>query len=124
MIRANNGPVTDPALIVTLCAAAAGGTLAGRTVVTVDARASGVIAAVPPGTWTAGVAGLALVALALVDAPAGAGLLAAVALAVGTFAVGFLRGAVRIVVAEERRERPTVRIAARRRTASRRRRAA
>jgi hypothetical protein len=123
MMRVNNGPVTDPALIVTLCAAAVGRTLAGRAVVTVDARASGVIAAVPPGTWTTGVAGLALVALALVDAQ-GPGLLAAVALAVGAFAIGFLRGAVRIVVAEERRERPKVRITARRRTASRRRPAA
>jgi hypothetical protein len=118
MIEATYGPVTDPALIVTLCAAAAGGTLAGRAVVTVDARASGVIAAVPPGTWTAGVAGLALAALALVDAPRGAGLLAAVALAVGAFAVGFLRGAVRIVVAEARRERPEVRVTARRRRAA------
>jgi hypothetical protein len=120
MIRSNYGPVTDPALIVTLCAAAAGGMLAGRAVVTVDARASGVISAVPPGAWRAGAAGIVLVALALLDAPAGPALLAAVVLALGAFAAGFLRGAVRIVVEEERRERPLLHVTVRRRASRRR----
>ncbi len=105
MLASNSGPVTDIALIALLLAAAAGGTLAGGTVVAVDARMSGIVDAIPRTAWTAGPAGISLVGLALADAPRGPDFAGVLAIALAAFAVALLRGAVRIVVAEERRER-------------------
>ncbi len=102
MIAANSRPVNDPALIALLLSAATGGALAGRAVVAFDARLSGVVDAIPHGTWTAAPAGMALVGLALADAPRGPGFAGALALAVAAFAVAFLRGAVHIAGADLR----------------------
>jgi len=117
-MAANSGPVTDPALIALLLAAAAGGTLAGRAVVAFDARVSGIVDAIPRAAWTAGPAGISLVGLALADAPRGLDFAGALALAIAAFALAFLRGAVRIVVAEERRERAAMHVVVRRRVTS------
>jgi len=117
--------MTDLAVIATLLAAAAGGTLAGRTAVALDAQRNRVATGrIARSTWTAGAAGVMLTAAALPAAPAGLAFAGAVALAVGAFAVAFVRGAVRIVVTEERRERAALRTVPRRRAASRRRPAA
>lgn len=112
------------AAILTVFAAAAGGTLAGRATVALDARLSGVTATVATSTALVGAAGVALVALALANAGGGLELLAAIALSLAAFGAAFLRGAVRIVAAEERRERTALAVLVRRRDASRRRPAA
>ena len=116
--------MTDLAVIATLLAAAAGGALTGRAAVAVDARASGVTSALERSKLVAGAAGVALVALALVDAHRGIGFVGAVVLAIAASAAGFLRGAVSIVVAEELRERTTQLLTVRGRATSRRRPAA
>lgn len=123
MMTANSGLVTDLTTIAALCAAAAGGILAGRAAVALDARMSRVTQGLSAGTLAAGAAGLALAALACANAR-DLTLAGCVGLALVAFGAAFLRGAVRIVAAEERREQVTVRVALRRRAASRRRPAA
>ena len=109
--------------LATLVAAAAGGMLAGRAAVALDARLSGVTASLPRPALLAGAAGLALVGLAVAGS-GGPTLLGAVAASSVAFAIAFLRGAVRIVATEERRERVALVLDVRRRAASRRRPAA
>ena len=114
--------MTDLAVIATLSAVAAGGTFAGRAVAAVDARLSGVTRDLSPAKVATGAAGAALVALALAAAPGELSAAGVVALGFVGLAAGLLGEALRIVAAEERRERMQVRVVARRR--ARRRRAA